>query len=259
FTKCPASPSILTEEQVVVLVILETRGVCKRFGGLQAVKNVSLQVEQGSIHGLIGPNGAGKTTFLNCIAGVYRPEEGKVFFKGQDITGLSADKICHAGIARTFQIVHSFPQMTVLENVMIGAIFGGKKDGVSPKKKAAEMLDFVEFSLSHNVLAQNLNTIQLKRLEMARALSTGCDLLLLDEVASGLTPAELDDMSNLIKRIRDKGITIIMVEHLMKLIMGVCDRITVFYFGEKIAEGTPDEIVQNEKVVEAYLGAATKL
>jgi len=244
---------------VVVLVILETQGVCKRFGGLQAVKNVSLKVEQGSIFGLIGPNGAGKTTFLNSIAGVYRPEEGKVFFKGQDITGYSADKVCHAGMARTFQIVHSFPQMTVLENAMIGAIFGGRKDSEPPEKKAAEMLDFVEFTLSHDTLAQNLNTIQLKRLEMARALSTGCDLLLLDEVAAGLTPAELDEMSNLIKRIRDRGITIIMVEHLMKLIMGVCDRIAVLYFGEKIAEGTPKEIVENEKVAEAYLGAASKL
>lgn len=244
---------------MVVLVILETQGVCKRFGGLQAVKNVSLKVEQGSIFGLIGPNGAGKTTFLNSIAGVYRPEEGRVFFKGQDITGYSADKVCHAGMARTFQIVHSFPQMTVLENAMIGAIFGGRKDSEPPEKKAAEMLDFVEFPLSHDTLAQNLNTIQLKRLEMARALSTGCDLLLLDEVAAGLTPAELDEMSNLIKRIRDRGITIIMVEHLMKLIMGVCDRIAVLYFGEKIAEGTPKEIVENEKVAEAYLGAASKL
>lgn len=241
------------------MVILETQGVSKRFGGLQAVKNVSLKVEEGSIFGLIGPNGAGKTTFLNTIAGVYRPEGGKVLFKGRDITGFSADKICHLGIARTFQIVHSFPQMTVLENAMIGAIFGGRKDGVPPEKVAAEMLDFVEFPLSYDTLAQNLNTIQLKILEMARALATGCELLLLDEVAAGLTPAELDDMSNLIKRVRDRGITIIMVEHLMKLIMGVCDRIAVLNFGEKIAEGTPGEIIENEKVVEAYLGAASKL
>lgn len=244
---------------MVGLIVLETQGVSKRFGGLQAVKSVSLQVEQGTIFGLIGPNGAGKTTLLNSIAGVYKPEEGKVFFKGRDITGNSADKICHAGMARTFQIVHSFPQMTVLENAMVGAIFGGKKNGLPPEKKAAEMLDIVEFPLDYNILAQNLNTIQLKRLEMARALATGCDLLLLDEVAAGLTPAELDDMSSLIKRIRDRGITIIMVEHLMKLIMGVCDRIAVLNFGEKIAEGPPKEIVNNEKVAEAYLGAASRL
>jgi branched-chain amino acid transport system ATP-binding protein len=236
------------------LALMETRGVCKRFGGLQAVKDVSLTVEKGEIVGLIGPNGAGKTTFLNSIAGVYRPERGKVIFNGQDITGWTADRICHAGMARTFQIVHSFPQMSALENVMIGAVFGGKKDKIPPEQKAAEMLDFVEFPLSHDTLAMNLNTIQLKRLETARALSTGCELLLLDEVAAGLTPAELDDLCVLIKKIRNSGIAIIMVEHLMKLIMGCCDRIAMLCFGEKIAEGTPREIVDNKQVEEAYLG-----
>lgn len=235
--------------------LLQTKNVTKRFGGLVAVKDVSLNVRKGQIFGLIGPNGAGKTTLLNSISGVYRPEEGKVFFSGQDITPLSADEICHCGVARTFQIVHSFPQMTVLENVMVGAIFGGRKDHEKPEIVAKKMLDFVEFPLSHDSLAQDLNTIQLKQLELARALATECSLLLLDEVAAGLTPAELGDLSDLIRRIRDSGITIIMVEHLMKLIMGVCDRIAVLSFGEKIAEGAPEEITKNEKVIEAYLGA----
>lgn len=240
-------------------MILETKSVCKRFGGLQAVKNVSLSVEEGQIFGLIGPNGAGKTTFLNTIAGVYKPESGRVIFKGNEITGFSSDKICHAGIARTFQIVHSFPQLSVRQNVMVGAIFGNRKSAKNPEEKADEMLDFVEFPMSHDTLAQELNTIQLKRLELARALATDCDLILLDEVAAGLTPAELDDLSVLIRKIRDKGITIIMVEHLMKLIMGVCERIAVLYYGEKIAEGTPHEISNDEKVAEAYLGSKSQL
>jgi len=235
-------------------MILETECVCKRFGGLQAVKDVSLQVEKGQIFGLIGPNGAGKTTFLNSIAGTYAPENGKVIFNGKDITGFKADKICHAGMARTYQIVRSFPQMTVLENVMVGGIFGGKLSSEAAAKKAAELLDFVEFPVGHDILAQNLNTIQLKRLEMARALATNCNLLLLDEVAAGLTPSELNDITVLIRKIRNMGITIIIVEHLMKLIMDVCDRIAVLYFGEKLADGSPKEITENEKVIKAYLG-----
>lgn len=235
-------------------MILETNCVCKRFGGLQAVKDVSLQVEKGQIFGLIGPNGAGKTTFLNSIAGTYAPESGKVIFDGTDITGFRADKICHAGIARTYQIVRSFPQMTVLENVMVGGIFGGGLKREEAEKKAVELLKFVDFPVAHDVLAQNLNTIQLKRLEMARALATDCKMILLDEVAAGLTPGELTDITMLIRKIRDRGITIIIVEHLMKLIMDVCDRIAVLYFGEKLAEGTPKEIAENEKVIKAYLG-----
>jgi branched-chain amino acid transport system ATP-binding protein len=237
-------------------MILETKGVCKRFGGLKAVNNVSIRVGEGSVHGLIGPNGAGKTTFLNSIAGVYAPEEGRVFFKGKDITALRADKICHHGIARTFQIVHSFPNMSALENVMVGSIFGTGTNRINKKsrEKAAQKLEFVEFPLSHNTLAGNLNTIQLKRLELARALATDCELILLDEVAAGLTPGEINDLILLIRKIKDKGITIIMVEHLMKLIMNVCDMITVLSFGEVIANGVPNEILKNQKVLDAYLG-----
>lgn len=236
-------------------MILETKDVCKRFGGLKAVNNVSLQVEEGQIYGLIGPNGAGKTTLLNTIAGVHPPEAGKIIFNGKDITGFRADKVCHTGMARTFQIVHSFPNMSVLENVMVGSVFGNRRPNEKPADKATEMLNFVEFPLSHDSLAGNLNTIQLKRLELARALATNCKLLLLDEVAAGLTPGELVDLTILIRKIRDNGTTIIMVEHLMKLIMDVCDKIAVLCFGEKIAEGTPQETIENEKVLEAYLGA----
>lgn len=236
-------------------MILETQGVSKFFGGLKAVDDVSLTIREGQIFGLIGPNGAGKTTFQNCIAGTFPPTQGSVRFKGRDITGYKAHRCCHGGMARTYQIVRSFPQMSVLENVMVGAVFGNHRKGESSVRKAEEMLDYVEFPMAHDVLAQNLNTMQLKRLELARALASNCDFLLLDEVAAGLTPAELDDITALILRIRDSGVTILIVEHLMKLIMSVCDQIAVLDFGKKIADGTPAEITRDEGVTKAYLGA----
>lgn len=235
-------------------MILEAVGVCKNFGGLKAVNNVSLKVKEGQIYGLIGPNGAGKTTFLNCVAGTFPPNSGKILFNGKNITGFKADKICHEGIGRTYQIVRSFPKMTALDNVMVGAIFGPNKSYANPRKKALEMLEFVEFPVSYNTLAENLNTMQLKRLELARALASDCRLLLLDEVAAGLTTGELVDITSLIRRIRDNGITIIIVEHLMKLIMDICDYIAVLNFGEKLNEGTPEEITNCDKVAKAYLG-----
>jgi branched-chain amino acid transport system ATP-binding protein len=237
------------------LVFLETKGVYKRFGGLTAVNNVTLKVEQGQIFGLIGPNGAGKTTFLNCISGTYSPEEGEVLFNGKNITKMKPHNICHEGMSRTYQIVRSFPNLTVLENVLVGGIFGGRMSRREATKKALEYLKFVDFPLSPDTYAYELNTMQLKKLEVARCLSTNCKLLLLDEVAAGLTPGELNDITGLIRKMRDEmGITIIIVEHLMKLIMSVCDRIAVLYFGEKLAEGTPKEITEHEGVVKAYLG-----
>ena len=238
----------------MLAMILETKSVCKRFGGLKAVNDVSLQVEEGQIYGLIGPNGAGKTTLLNCIAGNYRPESGDIYFQGKKITGLRPDIICQEGIGRTYQIVRFFPKMTVLENVMVGSVFGTKKGAVSPDKKAIELLNFVEFPVAHDILAENLNTVQLKQLELARALATDCKLLLLDEVAAGLTPGELNNITTLIRKIRDNGTTIIIVEHLMKLIMSICDRIFVLSFGEKLNEGVPQEIMKCDKVAKAYLG-----
>lgn len=233
--------------------MLITEGVEKRFGGLVAVNNVSVNVKDGEIFGIIGPNGAGKTTFLNCISGFYEPEKGKVIFKGQNIIGLSPHQLCHRGIARTFQIVRSFPKMSALDNVKVAAVFGGKKHKNS-EKRAEELMDFVGFPVAKDILTENLNTMQLKRLELARALATNCQLLLLDEVAAGLTPSEIPDFIALIKRIRDSGVTIITIEHVMKFIMGVCDRITVLQFGTQIAEGTVEEIKNNPKVTEAYLG-----
>jgi branched-chain amino acid transport system ATP-binding protein len=234
-------------------VLLETRDVVKKFGGLYAVKNVSMQVRKGEIFGIIGPNGAGKTTLLNVVSGIYKPEEGQVFFKGENITAKKAHVLCKKGIARTFQIVRSFPRMTVLENVKVGAIFGNnivQDDDL----KARELLDFVGFPLPVDTLAGNLNTIQLKYLELARALATNGELLLLDEVAAGLTPGELVEFIELIKRIRDTGVTVITIEHVMKFIMNICDNIIVLNYGEKIAEGKPAEIIENKLVLEAYLG-----
>ena len=234
-------------------VILKAEGVEKRFGGLTALDNVSIEVNEGEIFGLIGPNGAGKTTFLNCIAGFYRPDKGTIYYQGKNTVGFAPHKMCHLGIGRTFQIVRSFPRLTALDNVKVGVIFGSRHHHHADQR-ASELLDFVDFNMPKDTLAENLNTMQLKRLELARTLATGCRLLLLDEIASGLTPSELPEFMNLIKRIRDSGVTIISIEHVMKFIMGICDRITVLQFGKQIAQGTVDEIKDDPKVIEAYLG-----
>jgi branched-chain amino acid transport system ATP-binding protein len=238
------------------MVILETRGLVKNFGGLTAVNHVSLHVDQGEIFGLIGPNGAGKTTFINSITGTYPPSAGKVFFAGQDTTGARADVMCHRGMSRTFQISQPFPKLTALENVLVGATFGSKHEHSNRRldQIAAEKLDFVEFPMPKNTPAEQLNTVQLKRLDLARALACEPKLLLLDELAAGLTTGELGDLMEIIRKIRASGVTIFMVEHIMRVIMGLCDRLAVIQYGTKIAEGPTQQVATDPKVLEAYLG-----
>lgn len=234
--------------------ILETDRLCKHFGGLKAVNNISIYVEEGDIFGLIGPNGAGKTTLQNVIAGTFPPTSGKVFFEGKNITGFKPHEICHAGINRTYQIVRSFPRMTALENVMVSGVFGAGLSESKARNQALELLNFVEFPADPNTLANTLNTMQLKRIEMAKALAANCRLLFLDEVAAGLTPGELNDIIALMRRIQGRGVTILIVEHLMKLIMEVCSRIAVLCFGELLAMDVPAAVTSNEEVRRAYLG-----
>jgi branched-chain amino acid transport system ATP-binding protein len=236
-------------------LLLELQGISKCFGGLIALKDISLTVDQGQILGLIGPNGAGKTTLLNLISGSLRPDRGLIRYQGQEILRLGPDQRCRKGISRTFQISRPFPKMSVLENVIVAAIFGNPHQShESPRALALSALRFVQFPVDEGVLAKNLNMAQLKRLDLARALASEPSLLLLDEIAAGLTPREWMDLMSLIRHIREQQITIIIVEHLMRMMLQLCDRIVVLHYGEKIAEGTPQEIRQNKNVAEAYLG-----
>ncbi|PXF53101.1 MAG: ABC transporter ATP-binding protein [Candidatus Methanophagaceae archaeon] len=237
--------------------MLSIKEVSKHFGNLTAIKDVSFRINKEQIVGLVGPNGAGKSTLLNIVSGVYPPSSGSIFFDGLDITNLSPDKVCKLGIAKTFQLVHSFPELSAIQNVLVGALFGNSdKISMREAREKAEMyLEFVGYPMNKlNYPVKNLNVVELKRIQLARALATDPELLLLDEVTTGLNPKESKDAISLIQKIRDSGITILMVEHVMRVIMNVSDSIVVLHHGEKIAEGTPAEIAADEKVINSYLG-----
>ncbi len=236
-------------------MILQVEGVSKRFGGLQALYRVTFDLPEGQILGLIGPNGAGKTTLFNVINGIYTPNEGRILFQGEDITGMKPYYLARRGLARTHQIVRPLNELTVRENVMVGACFGKENKSIREAIRIADqVLEFVGLAERADQLAGSLNVAQKKRLEMARALASHPKLLLLDEVLAGLNPSEIATMVSTIQNIRQQGVTIIMIEHVMHAVMNVSDRVIVLDYGQVIAEGTPEEIVQNERVIEAYLG-----
>ncbi|MGW8192968.1 MAG: ABC transporter ATP-binding protein [Desulforhopalus sp.] len=239
------------------MIVLETKELTKQFGGLIAVNAVSMHINEGDIVGLIGPNGAGKTTLVNAMAGLNPPTSGKVTVFGKDTTGKPPEKMCRLGLSRTFQLPIPFPKMTVLENVMTAAIFGNKRGSIPDvEAHSLKMLEFVDFPVAEDTISEQLNTVQLKRLDLARALASQPKLLFLDELASGLSEGELNDMMQLILKIRDRGITILMIEHIMQLIMNLCNRLVCIQFGKKIAEGPTKEVASDPKVTKAYLGDA---
>ena len=234
--------------------ILSVDGANKHFGGIVAVKDMSFNVKAGEVVGLMGPNGAGKTTLINIISGEYRPDSGTVKFKGNDITGLPPHKICHLGIVRTYQIPQPFINLTPLQNIAVAAIYGRGLSKSAAEQEAAKLLNVVGLSEKKEMHAGDLEEISRKRLELARVLATNPTLLMIDEVAAGLTEAEIPQILELLKDIKKMGITIILIEHVMKVMMKAVDRIVVMDKGAKLAEGTPDEVMENKDVIEAYFG-----
>lgn len=233
--------------------MLKVENMTKEFGGLRAIDNLELTIEPGQILGLIGPNGAGKSTAFNCIAGVFPPTEGRITFDGEVINGQKPWNLCKKGLARTFQIVKPFATKTVLYNVTVAA-FANTNSRVKAEAKALEVLEQLNFLDKKDMISGNLTIADRKRLEIARALATDPKLLLLDEVMAGLRPAEVDEMVAILKSLRESGVTIFVIEHIMRAIMALSDRIVVIQFGKKIAEGTPEEIANDTNVIKAYLG-----
>jgi branched-chain amino acid transport system ATP-binding protein len=240
--------------------LLQCVGVSKRFGGLQALKNVDFTINEGEIAGLVGPNGSGKSTLLNLISGVYKPDCGQILFQNQDIAKMPPYAICARGITKTAQTVQSFPEMTTTENVLTSVLFNRKKTDPNPVDRAHELLTFVGLSKDKfDVKAKNLNVVELRRIQLAKALATNPKLLLLDELLTGLTPKESDEAIALIKLIKQQGVSVLIVEHVMRVIMGLCDRVIVLQHGEKICEGTPQHVCSDENVVKVYLGKKFQL
>lgn len=237
--------------------IIRGESITKKFGGLIALKNVNLEVKRGEILGLIGPNGAGKTTLFNIISGAFPPTSGRVFFREKDITGLKPHEICRLGIARTFQIVRPFNNLSALENVLSGILFGGKsiKDLRDDHERALFLIDFVGLGKKKDRLARELTLHERKMLELARALATSPEVLLIDELMAGLNPAEIQDTTRIIGKIRDDlGVTVVWIEHVMKAVMSLAERIIVLALGQVIAEGKPCEVANDKTVIDIYLG-----
>ena len=235
------------------MALLEVKGITKRFGGLVAVNDLSLSLDKGQILGLIGPNGAGKTTAFNMISGFYKPDEGDIQFDGKRINGLRPDQVCKLGLSRTFQVVKPFPQLSVRDNVMVGA-YNRTNSRRESRQKAEEIIDFLGMSDISEMTAGSLSVAYRKRLEIAKALATDPKIILLDEAMAGLRPTETDHMIDLVRQVSKQGIALLLVEHVMRVIMSLAERIVVIHHGEKIAEGEPKEIVQDKAVIDAYLG-----